>query len=75
MSETEEKTIQTAEERTGYKKTKLGWIPEDWQIEKLGKLGTFANEKLLDMVRFILIMTMYLKIHFPLLVKKQLNQV
>ena len=38
MSETEEKTIQTAEERTGYKKTKLGWIPEDWQIEKLGKL-------------------------------------
>ncbi|MEQ9277946.1 MAG: restriction endonuclease subunit S [Balneola sp.] len=27
----------------GYKKTKLGWIPEDWSVLKLSDLGTFKN--------------------------------
>ncbi len=27
------------EERSGYKKTKLGWIPEEWEITELGKIG------------------------------------
>ncbi|MDP6154912.1 MAG: hypothetical protein QGH39_07580 [Candidatus Thermoplasmatota archaeon] len=26
------------EKRPGYKKTKLGWIPEDWGIKRLDQL-------------------------------------
>jgi restriction endonuclease S subunit len=25
--------------REGYKKTELGWIPEDWEVKRLGELG------------------------------------
>jgi type I restriction enzyme S subunit len=31
--------------RIGYKKTKLGWIPEDWSFTKLGNLGQFLKGK------------------------------
>ena len=31
------------EQREGYKKTKIGWIPEDWDIKKLGDIGFFKN--------------------------------
>lgn len=31
------------EERSGYKKTKLGWIPEEWELIKLGNIGEFKN--------------------------------
>lgn len=27
------------ENKPGYKKTKLGWIPEDWEVVKLGEIG------------------------------------
>lgn len=30
--------IEKTEHKKGYKKTKLGWIPEDWEIVKSGKL-------------------------------------
>lgn len=30
--------IEKTENKKGYKKTKLGWIPEDWEIVKSGKL-------------------------------------
>lgn len=33
----------TNSEKHGYKKTKIGWIPEDWQLKKLGKLFSFRN--------------------------------
>lgn len=29
--------------KKGYKKTKLGWIPEEWEIIKLGEVGEFKN--------------------------------
>lgn len=31
------------ETKSGYRKTKLGLIPEDWQLKKLGKLFSFRN--------------------------------
>lgn len=31
------------ENKDGYKKTKLGWIPEEWEIIKLGKLGKLTS--------------------------------
>ena len=30
-------------EKPGYKQTKLGWIPEDWEVRKLGQLGAFLK--------------------------------
>lgn len=30
--------IEKTENKKGYKKTKLGWIPEDWEVTKSGKL-------------------------------------
>ena len=30
--------IEQTENKKGYKKTKLGWIPEDWEVVKSGKL-------------------------------------
>ena len=33
------------EQREGYKKTKIGWIPEDWDVEKLGHIGEFMKGK------------------------------
>src|SRR5680860_50792 len=35
--------IQDQAERPGYKKTKLGWIPSDWETIKLGEIGEFKN--------------------------------
>jgi type I restriction enzyme S subunit len=29
----------------GYKKTELGWIPEDWEVKRLGELGSFLKGK------------------------------
>ncbi len=26
------------EQREGYKKTKIGWIPEDWKLKKIGNV-------------------------------------
>jgi type I restriction enzyme S subunit len=31
------------ENRQGYKKTKLGWIPDEWKLMKLGELLVFKN--------------------------------
>jgi len=31
------------ENRPGYKKTKIGWIPEDWEVVKLENTGTFSK--------------------------------
>jgi type I restriction enzyme, S subunit len=33
------------EQREGYKKTEIGWIPEDWDVRSLGKLGIFLKGK------------------------------
>lgn len=33
----------TLEKRVGFQMTKLGWIPDDWEIESLGKLGETLN--------------------------------
>jgi type I restriction enzyme S subunit len=35
----------TTENKVGYKKTKLGWIPEDWEIQTLKDVCTFKNGK------------------------------
>lgn len=35
--------IQNQTERPGYKKTKLGWIPSEWETIKLGEIGEFKN--------------------------------
>jgi type I restriction enzyme S subunit len=31
------------EKKVGYKKTKIGWIPEEWEIQKLGEIGITIN--------------------------------
>jgi len=36
-------TAKTQEKRPGYKMTKLGWIPEDWEVKSLGDLGETIN--------------------------------
>jgi len=33
------------ENRQGYKKTKVGWIPEDWEANPLGSFGLFSKGK------------------------------
>lgn len=33
------------ENKKDYKKTKLGWIPEDWEVVKLGNIATEINDK------------------------------
>ncbi|HDY67118.1 MAG TPA: restriction endonuclease subunit S [Candidatus Scalindua sp.] len=33
------------ENRSGYKKTKVGWIPEQWDIKPLGSFGSFSKGK------------------------------
>lgn len=35
-------TIEKTEHKKGYKKTKLGWIPEDWEVAKLFELFNFT---------------------------------
>ena len=35
--------IEKTEYKKGYKKTKLGWIPEKWEVKKLGDFGNFKN--------------------------------
>ena len=35
----------TAIAKAGYKKTKLGWIPEDWSVKSLDELGEFSKGK------------------------------
>lgn len=37
--------IEKTEYKKGYKKTKLGWIPEDWEVVKLGNIATEINDK------------------------------
>ena len=32
--------------REGYKKTELGWIPEDWEVKRLGELCAIDSENL-----------------------------
>ena len=33
------------ENRQGYKKTKVGWIPEEWEVKVLGSFGSFSKGK------------------------------
>lgn len=33
------------ENRPGYKKTKVGWVPEDWEAKPLGSFGLFSKGK------------------------------
>ncbi len=33
------------ENRPGYKKTKVGWIPEEWEVKLLGSFGSFSKGK------------------------------
>ncbi len=33
------------ENRPGYRKTKVGWIPEDWEVKPLGSFGLFSKGK------------------------------
>jgi len=35
----------TAHQKPGFKKSELGWIPEDWEILSFGDLGTFFKGK------------------------------
>jgi len=38
--------IELQEEKPGYKKTKFGWIPEDWEIVKLGDASQIDSDNL-----------------------------
>ena len=38
--------IKGAVARDGYKKTELGWIPEDWEVKRLGELCAIDSENL-----------------------------
>lgn len=46
---TNKKSIESVPElvegKDGYKKTKVGWIPEEWNVKKLGSIGTFSKGK------------------------------
>ncbi len=33
------------ENRQGYKKTKVGWIPKEWEVKVLGSFGSFSKGK------------------------------
>ncbi|WP_457552048.1 restriction endonuclease subunit S [Desulfobacula sp.] len=33
------------DQRQGYKKTKIGWIPDDWEVKNLGQISEFSNGK------------------------------
>ena len=35
--------IEKTENKKGYKKTKLGWIPEEWEVSKLGEFFTLTS--------------------------------
>lgn len=37
--------IEKTENKKGYKKTKLGWIPKDWDVIKLGNIATEIKDK------------------------------
>ena len=37
--------IEKTENKKGYKKTKLGWIPEEWEVVKLGNIATEIKDK------------------------------
>lgn len=37
--------IEKTEYKKGYKKTKLGWIPEEWEVVKLGNIATEIKDK------------------------------
>ena len=37
--------IEKSENKKGYKKTKLGWIPENWEVVKLGDIATEIKDK------------------------------
>lgn len=64
MSETSRRQKKAIESKTGFKKTKVGWIPEDWESLVIGDLikfsggsqpprSTFRYEKLDGYVRLI----------------------
>ncbi|MCC5943006.1 MAG: restriction endonuclease subunit S [Balneolaceae bacterium] len=36
-------TNKELDQKPGYKKNKLGWIPKDWEIKKLKAIGSFKN--------------------------------
>ena len=40
-----EEALKTEKAKPGHKKTKLGWIPEDWEERSLSEIGTFLKGK------------------------------
>lgn len=57
--------MSSTEMKEGYKKTELGWIPEDWQIKKMGSLYEFKNgvnaskERYGEGIKFINVMDVF----------------
>lgn len=45
MTTTTKETDSTTSNKNSYKKTKLGWIPEEWEVVTLGKIGQFLKGK------------------------------
>lgn len=43
MLKTENNILDIAEERFGYKKTKLGWVPKDWDVNQVKEYYDFKN--------------------------------
>tara|TARA_R100000306_G_C4379795_1_gene143661 strand:- start:1734 stop:3026 length:1293 start_codon:yes stop_codon:yes gene_type:complete len=43
LARTQAKNLSKKEGRDGYKKTKLGWIPEEWEIKKIGEAGKILS--------------------------------
>jgi len=39
------KLITRNENKPGYKETKIGWIPKEWDLQPLGKIGAFSKGK------------------------------
>ena len=35
--------IEKTENKKGYKKTKLGWIPEDWEVINIGNMFSIVG--------------------------------
>lgn len=35
--------LQETQHKKGFKETKLGWIPEDWEVKRLDEIGSFKN--------------------------------
>ena len=43
MLETENNILEVVEQRPGYKKTKLGWVPNDWDVNQVKEYYDFKN--------------------------------